>query len=135
MFHTKIVNSDPFLSMPSSCQLLYFHLGLHCDDDGFVYPKSIMRMIGANEDDLNVLLVKKFLISFETGVVVQKHWNINNKIRSDKRVQTSHQKEFKSLLIDSGNVYRLTDNILSGLVGTGSVPKQTKKQTNKDFSF
>ena len=78
MFDTRIVSSDPFLDMPPSSQALYFHLGIHADDDGFVYPRKVMREVSANDDDLKILLAKKFLLSFESGVVVQKHWRVNN---------------------------------------------------------
>jgi hypothetical protein len=70
MFNTAIVNSDPFLDMPVSVQALYFHLGMHADDEGFVYPKQIMRQIGANNDHLQILLAKKFILPFDSGVIV-----------------------------------------------------------------
>ena len=80
MFAKTIIDSDAFLEMPSSSQMLYFHLSMRADDDGFVNnPKRIMRMIGAGEDDLKLLFVKRFLIWFESGVVVSKHWKIQLK--------------------------------------------------------
>ena len=93
MFSTDIVNSDPFLEMPASSQALYFHLGMHCDDDGFVYPNKVIRLIGANQDDFKILLAKKFLINFESGVVVVKHWRVNNYIRADRYRNTTHREE------------------------------------------
>ena len=81
MFNIKIVDSDAFLDMPLSTQCLYFHLNMRADDDGFVgNPKRIQRLIGASDDDLKLLIVKKFILTFENGVIVIKHWRIHNKI-------------------------------------------------------
>lgn len=124
MFATEIVNSDPFLDMPASTQVLYFHLGLHCDDDGFVYPKKVMRMINSGDDDLKLLLAKKFLLAFESGVFVQKHWKVNNYIRSDRKRPTSHREEMAQLSADSGGVYRLPTNRLP----SGSISKEVSKE-------
>ena len=79
MFTMKIVDSDAFLDMPLSSQCLYFHLNMRADDDGFVgNPKRIMRLIGANDDDLKILLAKRFLIIFEDNVVV---WRFSSSCR------------------------------------------------------
>jgi len=80
--------------MPSSTQALYFHLGMKADDDGFVSPKSVMRMVGAGEDELKVLLAKRFVMQFDSGIFVIKHWRINNnKIQGDSivHVHSPHQ--------------------------------------------
>jgi hypothetical protein len=85
MFSRDITGSDAFREMPSSSQSLYFHLGMEADDDGFLDNyKSIMRSVGASEDDLKILLSKRFLILFPSKVVVIKHWRINNTIRNDR---------------------------------------------------
>lgn len=77
MFALKIIDSDAFLDMPASTQSLYFHLSMRADDDGFISNvKKIMRMIGASEDDLKILLSKRFLLLFDSGIVVIKHWKI-----------------------------------------------------------
>ncbi len=102
MFSQDIVDSDAFLDMPMSCQLLYYHLGMRADDDGFVNPKKIMRMIGASDDDLKVLVSKRFALMFESGVIVIKHWLIHNVIRKDRYFPTQYQDE-KNLLIIKGN--------------------------------
>ena len=102
LFSPVIVESDAFLEMPISSQALYFHLGMNADDDGFVNPKKIMRMIGVAEDDLKVLLTKRFLLSFKSGVVVLKHWLINNTIRKDRYNQTKYLDE-KSTIITKEN--------------------------------
>jgi len=117
MFDTRIVSSDPFLDMPPSSQALYFHLGIHADDDGFVYPRKVMREVSANDDDLKILLAKKFLLSFESGVVVQKHWRVNNYIRADRYRPTTHRDEMALLSKDKGMVYHMsTDGIPSGRI-------------------
>lgn len=97
MFSPSIVESDAFLDMPASSQALYFHLGMYADDDGFVNPKKIMRLMGAADDDIKVLISKRFVLPFECGVVVIKHWLIHNLIRTDLYKETQYKKE-KSLL-------------------------------------
>ena len=82
MFSLKVVDTDAFLDMPQSSQLLYFHLAMRADDDGFVSnPKKIMRMLGTQDDDIKVLVLKKFIIPFESGICVIKHWRIHNYIQ------------------------------------------------------
>lgn len=105
MFSLKIVDSDAFLDMPTSSRELYFQLGMRADDDGFVNPKKIIRMLGASEDDLRVLLSKRFLIAFENGVVVLKHWRINNLIRKDFYQETVYLDEKKRLYIKENKAY------------------------------
>lgn len=103
MFSQQITDSDSFLDMPLSAQALYFHLGMTADDDGFVNnPKRIQRLIGANEDDLKLLIAKKFIIAFETGVVVIKHWKINNYIPKDRYTPTVYTDE-KALISEKSN--------------------------------
>lgn len=107
MFNTQIVGSDAFLSMPLSSQALYFHLGMSADDDGFLNnPLQVMRAVNASQDDLNLLLLKKFLLRFDTGVMVIKHWKINNYIRSDRYKPTLYQEEFRQLELKGDGGYR-----------------------------
>ena len=109
MFAKTIIDSDAFLDMPITSQLLYFHLSMRADDDGFVNkPKSIMRMIGCKDDDLMLLFSKKFLIPFESGVVVIKHWKIHNYIRKDTYTETKYKEEKATLEMDENNAYRLS---------------------------
>ena len=85
MFAKTIIDSDAFLDMPVTSQLLYFHLSMRADDDGFINkPKAIMRDCSCKEDDLRLLIAKKFIIPFETGIVVIKHWKIHNYIAKDR---------------------------------------------------
>lgn len=105
MFSLDIIASDIFLEMPTSSRELYFQLGMHADDDGFVNPKRIMRMVGANDDDLKILLGKRFLLKFPNGVVVVKHWLINNTIRKDRYSPTQYLEERNRLYIKDNNSY------------------------------
>lgn len=108
MFSMQIVDSDAFLDMPVSSQALYFHLGMRADDEGFLNnAKKICRMIGAAEDDLKLLITKKFLIPFEDGVVVIKHWKINNYIQKDRFRDTVYQDEKARLTVNSNGGYSL----------------------------
>lgn len=109
MFAKTIIDSDAFLDMPVTARLLYYDLSMRADDDGFVNsPKKIMRMVGASQDDLTILALRKFIIGFDNGVLVIKHWRIHNYIRKDTYNETPY-KEQKSLLeLDENNAYRLT---------------------------
>ena len=112
MFTQKIIDSDPFLDMPLSTQALYFHLNMRADDDGFINnPKRIQRTIGASEDDLKLLIAKRFVIGFENGVIVIKHWRMHNTLRKDRYNPTQYQEEFAMLSIKDNNSYteRLDD--------------------------
>ena len=106
MFTQKIIDSDAFLDMPLSTQALYFHLNMRADDDGFVNnPKRIQRTIGASEDDLKLLIVKRFVIGFESGVLVIKHWRMHNTLRKDRYNPTQYQDEFSLLDVKDNNAY------------------------------
>lgn len=105
MFSSEIVCGEEFLGMPVSCQALYFHLGMNADDDGFIQPRITMRMIGSSEDDLKVLLGKRFLLDFETGVVVIKHWLIHNMIRADRYKPTRFIEEKNGIFIKDNKAY------------------------------
>jgi hypothetical protein len=108
MFAKSIVLSDAFLDMPASARCLYFTLSMFADDDGFVNtPKGIMRQCGACEDDFKILLAKKFLLAFETGVIVIKHWRINNYLRKDRYTETKYLEEKKLLGISENGAYTL----------------------------
>lgn len=111
MFAKTIIDSDAFLEMPQSSQLLYFHLSMRGDDDGFINkPKSIMTMVGCKEDDLKLLIAKKFIIPFDTGIVVVKHWKIHNYIAKDRYNETKYKDERAQLLLDENSAYKLVDN-------------------------
>lgn len=109
MFSNDIVDSDAFLEMPNDSQLLYFYLGMQADDDGFVTPKKVMRMIGSSEDNLKILIAKGFVISFETGIIVIRHWREHNYIRADRYNPTRYLEEKKKLRLD-GNTYSVVEH-------------------------
>lgn len=131
MFAKTIVLSDAFLDMPVTARCLYFTLGMLADDDGFVNsPKSIMRQCGASADDLKVLLSKKFLLAFESGVIVIKHWRINNYLRNDRYHKTAYISEKNELLIDEQGVYHKTDDYEVGIPSSG-IPREDKTRLDK----
>lgn len=109
MFSKKIIDSDEFLDLPLSSQALYFHLSMRADDDGFVNNvKRIRGMIGASDDDLKLLFFRRFLIPFETGVVVIRHWKVHNYIQKDRYTPTDYQEELKQL-VNKNNSYELSE--------------------------
>lgn len=106
MFSKDIIDSDAFLEMPSSTQCLYFHLSMRADDDGFLNnPKKIQRMIGCSEDDFKILLMKKFIIIFESGICVIKHWRIHNYIKKDRYKETLYQEEKSFIGVKENGAY------------------------------
>lgn len=110
MFARTIVESDAFLDMPLSAQSLYIHLGMNADDWGFVNnPRSIRRMCGASEDDLRLLVAKKFILTFDSGAAVIKSWWVNNYVQSDRRHPTRYQEELETLFLDENKSYTTKD--------------------------
>lgn len=111
MFAKKITESDAFLDMPSSTQMLYFHLSMNADDDGFVNnPKKIQRMCWASDDDFKLLIAKSFVILFESGVIVIKHWKMHNYIQSDRYRPTDYVEEKSMLGLKKNKAYTLDEN-------------------------
>ena len=105
MFSKKITDTDNFLDMPLSTQALYFHLNMGADDEGFIDKvKTIQRTIGASDDDIKILIAKGFIIPFESGVVVIRHWRIHNYIQADRFQATIHQNEKEQLDYDKSKV-------------------------------
>ena len=106
MFAKTIIDSDAFLDMPLSSQALYFHLNMRADDDGFINnPRKIQRMLGCSDDDLKLLLAKRFAIGFESGVIVIKHWRMHNTLRKDRYNPTQYQDEYEMLELKPNNSY------------------------------
>lgn len=106
MFTQKITESDAFLEMPATTQNLYFHLCMNADDDGFVSkPKAIMRCTGAKDDDANILIAKKFIIPFDSGVIVIKHWRMHNLLRKDRYTETAYKELKSQLFLDENGAY------------------------------
>jgi len=129
MFAKTIIDSDAFLDMPLSTQSLYFHLSMRADDDGFINnPKKIQRMVGGSEDDLKLLVAKSFIIPFESGVVVIKHWKIHNYIRNDRYKETVYTEEKSRLFLKENNAYTLDVPALDDGMSVG-IPTGDKRET------
>ncbi len=112
MFSKVIIDSDAFLDMPLSTQALYFHLSMRADDDGFLNnARKIQRLVGASDDDLRLLLMKRFVIGFEGGILVIKHWRMNNYLRKDRYTPTVYQEELSMLKVKENGAYTLEKNI------------------------
>lgn len=111
MFNKKITETDAFLDLPPTAQCLYFHLNMNSDDDGFCgNAKAVMRLVGAREDDMKILLAKRFILSFENGVVLIKHWLIHNTIQKDRKKSTTYTEEMSQISIKENGSYT-TQNI------------------------
>lgn len=130
MFAKRIIDSDAFLDMPLSTQSLYFHLSMRADDEGFINnPKRIQRMIGASDDDCKLLIAKGFILVFETGVIVIKHWKIHNYIQKDRFKPTICSEEKKEIVTEEDgtytqctrNGYALDTQVRIGKVSIGKV--------------
>jgi hypothetical protein len=133
MFAKTIVTSDAFLDMPPTARCLYFTLGMFADDDGFVNnPKSIMRQVGASSDDMNILIAKKFVIAFESGVIVIKHWRIHNYIQSDRYHPTKYQEEMNLLEVDENKAYTMVGNDVYTPRIQGGYKVDTEDKRSKD---
>lgn len=108
MFSLSVVDTDQFLDMPLSSRLLYYELGMRADDDGFVDNyKKILLFTGLKDDDLKVLIAKQYVLPFDSGVIVIRHWRMNNYLQKDRYKTTQYQEEFKKLNVDNNNVYTL----------------------------
>lgn len=111
MFAKTIVLSDAFLDMPVGARCLYMTMGMLADDDGFINaPRAIMRQCGATDDDMRVLLAKKFVLPFDNGVIVIKHWRINNYLRNDRYQETKYMEQKELLKIDENGAYTWKDD-------------------------
>ena len=137
MFAKTIIDSDAFIDMPLSTQALYFHLSMRADDEGFINsPKKIQRMVGATEDDLKLLIAKNFIIPFESGVVVIKHWKIHNYIRKDRITETVYQEEKKQLIEKENGAYTFNRYDLLEIDNSDETPRQKAyKESSLPYSF
>ena len=133
MFAKTIVLSDAFLDMPMSARCLYFTLGMVADDDGFVNsPRSIMRQIGASDDDIKLLIAKKFVLVFESGVIVIKHWRINNYLRNDRYKETNYTEEKSQLAINDNGSYSVSDERYTAGIPSMGIPSIGEDRKGKD---
>ena len=144
MFAKTIVLSDAFLDMPMSARCLYFTLGMFADDDGFVNgPRAIMRQCGASDDDMKLLITKKFVLIFDSGVIVIKHWRINNYLQRDRYRETKYVEEKSQLTIDEKGGYHrsetpcIQDSVYTGKdsIGKDSIGEDRLDKDSKDNSI
>lgn len=132
MFSLKIISTDAFMEMPLSAQALYFHLGMRADDDGFVSnARSILRYVGASDDDFKLLLLKRFILAFDgSSVIVIKHWRLNNYVRGDRYTPTLYQEEYRQLYVKPNGAY--TDH---PLVQLPAVEEPEKLSVTNGYQF
>ena len=134
MFSLQVVDTDKFMDMSTSAQALYFHLGMHGDDDGFVSsPRKITRAAGCNDDDMRLLAAKGFIIPFDSGVVVVTDWKINNTLQNDRYKETIYQKEKAMLQSDRNGKYLFASNMVPECIhnGSGLEPQRNLTKPNK----
>lgn len=137
MFAKSIVLSDAFLDMPLSARCLYFTLGMLADDDGFIgSPKSVMRQCGASQDDMAILLQKRYVLAFESGVIVIKHWRMNNYLQNDRHKNTTYLEELHTLIVDERGAYTEADKracIQNVYTDKNSIDKDSKEKNIKNI--
>jgi len=134
MFAKTIIDSDAFLDMPLSTQALYFHLSMRADDDGFINnAKKIQRMLGCADDDLKILLAKNFVIPFETGVCVIKHWKLHNYIQKDRYKPTVYVDEKNKLSTKNNDVYTLDTGCIHDVYSMDTQVSIGKVSLGKDI--
>ena len=127
MMSKSIIETDKFMDMPMSAQCLYFHLLLRADDDGFIVsPKRTMRSIGCTDDDMKILIAKSYVLAFESGVIVVKHWRIHNYVKRDRYKQSSIP-ESKLIMLDENREYQYLEPKRSQS-GTSLESKRSKEE-------
>ena len=110
MFSKRIISSDAFMDMSASAQMLYFHLSMWADDEGFVNnPKTIQRMCGADSEDMSALIKNGLVIRFESGIIAIKHWKTHNYIRGDRIKPTFCTDEKAMLTVGEDGVYSFAE--------------------------
>lgn len=130
MFSLSVVDTDYFLEMPISSRLLYYELGMRADDDGFVDNwKRILMFTGLKEDDLKVLISKQFILPFESGVIVIRHWRLNNYLQKDRIKPTIYQEEKNKLCVDNNNVYKMDTECIHS-IEESSIDKSSINSSN-----
>lgn len=124
MFSRDIVESDAFMSLSDGAKVLYFYLCMNADDDGFCNcPRKIMTSCGAKDDDMKLLIAKKFILWFDgAGISVIKHWRIHNYIRKDRYCETKYRDLMRELYVDDSNIYSLRD----AEKGAGGIPSDNR---------
>ena len=119
MFSSNVIDSDAFLDMSPTARLLYYDMGMRADDDGFIdSPKKIMRIIGASDSDLKELIDNEFVLRFDSGVIVIRHWYVNNRVRRDTYHETIYTEEKSRLFMEKNNVYQLRNDSVTDTLQT-----------------
>lgn len=137
MFSLQVIDTDRFMDMPLSAQALYFHLGMHGDDDGFVSsPRKIARAAGCNDGDLRLLASSGYIIPFESGVIVITDWNVNNTLKNDRYHETVYTEERSQISLDSSGKYILGTNMVPEVfhLGSNTEPEHNLTKHNKTES-
>jgi len=132
MISLKVIDTDEFMDMPQTTQLLYYNFAMRADDDGFVAnPKRIVKMTGSNDDDLKVLVAKKYIIPFDSGVCVIRHWRIHNYIQKDRYTETEYIKERDNLALIKGK-YEHKDKCIQNVSKKDTQVRLGKVRIGKD---
>lgn len=133
MFSLQVVDTDKFLDMPPSSQALYFHLGMHGDDDGFVAsPRKIARCAGCNDDDMRILAAKGFIIPFDSGVLVITDWRVNNTLQNDRYKETMYKEEKSLLRLEKSGKYVVDSNPYTECIQSGSNMEPQRNLTQRN---
>lgn len=133
MFSLQVVDTDKFLDMPASSQALYFHLGMHGDDDGFVAsPRKIARCAGCNDDDMRLLASKGFIIPFESGVLVITDWRVNNTLQNDRYKETIYRDEKSMLRLEKSGKYVMDSTSIPECIQNGSNMEPQRNITQRN---
>lgn len=137
MFSLQVIDTDRFMDMPLSAQALYFHLGMHGDDDGFVSsPRKIARAAGCNDGDLRLLASSGYIIPFESGVIVITDWNVNNTLKNDRYHETVYTEERSQISLDSSGKYILGTSLVPEVfhIGSNTEPEHNLTKPNETES-
>lgn len=130
MFRLDVLETDAFMEMPLTTQALYFHLNLRADDDGFIgNPNQIVRLVGASMDDLKLLIAKRFVLVFEDGVIVIKHWRMHNTLSANRYKETNFTEDKALLRLKENKAYTFNDN---GMAICDTHLKEISKRQTKD---
>ena len=136
MFSRVVTETDAFRDLPVSARCLYYDLAMYADDYGFVgNPKMIIKLCGASEDDLKILIAKQFVLVFESGVVLIRHWLVHNTIRKDRSTESFYLEEAREIFIAKNKIYnRGSCNDGEPLVAKMTTQsKKEKKITEKEI--
>lgn len=130
MFSKMIIDSDAFLDMSLSAQALYFHLAMRADDDGFLNnAKKIMKIVSASQQDYDSLIEDRFILQFDDGICVIKHWRIHNYLRADRYKETQYREEKSKLYLKKNGAYTLNKDKAVSSLATIGIPDGNQMDT------